>query len=160
MNFNAQDVASVTAFLGMEADMLDHKEYDDWLTLWSETGLYIVPVDHTKNDYKNSLNIAYDDSGMRQMRTARLQSGEAVSTQIAGTTIRTLSRVRILDEEDNVLRVRCAYCLYENKKGGLRSYPADVQFKLRRDGETFKIEEKVVKLLGSNDYLATVSYLF
>ena len=94
------------------------------------------------------------------MRTGRLMSGEAVSTQEAGVTVRTLSRIRILDEEDGLLRVRCAYCLYENKKKDLRSYPADVQFKLRRENGGFKIEEKIVHVLKSDEYLATVAYLF
>lgn len=151
----------VSAFLNLEADMLDHKEYGNWLDLWTDTGLYIIPVDHAKKDYANSLNVAYDNAAMRKMRTDRLLGGEAVSTSEAGVTVRTLSRIRILDEDDGLLRVRCAYCLYENKKADLRSYPADVQFKLRRgDDGNFKIEEKVVNILKSDEYLATIAYLF
>ena len=160
MTTDIQLLAEVTAFLNMEADLLDHKEYDDWLQLWSDSGLYIVPVDHSKKDYKNSLNIAYDNAEMRRLRVARLQSGEAVSTQISGNTVRTVSRFRILDEQDGLLRVRCAYCLFENKKGDMRIYPGDLQFKLRRHQGSFKIEEKIVKLMKSNEYVATVSYIF
>ncbi len=155
-----QTLADVSAFLSKEADMLDHKEYEDWLSLWSSTGLYIVPVDHNQTDYKNSLNVAYDDASMRKMRVSRLSSGEAVSTQGAGLTVRTLSRIRILKEDNDLLSVRCAYCLYENNKNGLRSFPANVSFKLRRQGEAFEIEEKVVKVMKSDQYLTTVSYLF
>jgi len=155
-----QTLAEVTAFLSKEADMLDHKEYEQWLDLWSDSGMYIVPIDHRETDHKNSLNVAYDDAEMRKMRTARLASGEAVSTQEAVFTIRTLSRIRILAEDNGVVHARCAYCLYENKASGLRSYPANVEFKLRRDESNFKIEEKVVKVMKSDQYLTTTCYLF
>jgi 3-phenylpropionate/cinnamic acid dioxygenase small subunit len=160
MTDNINLLSQIEAFLYTEADMLDHKEYDDWLNLWSETGMYIIPVDHSNKDYKNALNLAYDDAKMRRMRIDRLQSGEAVSTHDAGVTVRTLSRFRILDEVDGLIRIRCAYCLFENNRAGVRIFPADLQYKLRKDGGSFKIEEKIVNVMKSDEHLTTISYLF
>lgn len=160
MKLDTQLLADVSAFLNIEADMLDNKEYNQWLDLWLESGLYIVPVDHTLTDYANSLNVAYDDHEMRQLRVERLTSGEAVSTQLSEKTVRTLSRFRVLDDIDGVVRVRCAYCLFENNKTGLRTYPANLQFKLVRDGGSFKIVEKIVKVMKSSQHLTTVNYIF
>jgi 3-phenylpropionate/cinnamic acid dioxygenase small subunit len=160
MKLDTQLLADVTAFLNTEADMLDHKEYKQWLDLWLESGLYIVPVDHMATDYANTLNIAYDDNHMRLLRVERLTSGDAISTQLAEKTVRTMSRFRVLDDIDGEVRVRCAYCLYENNKNGLRTYPANVQFKLVRDGGSFKIAEKIVKVMKSSQHLTTISYLF
>lgn len=140
--------------------MLDHKEYQEWLKLWSPSGLYIVPVDLNTDDYSNALNIAYDDEHMRQLRIERLESGEAVSTQSAMSTVRNVSGIRITGVENDLLNVRCAYCLYENKSGDLRPYPASVEFVLKRQGDSFLIEKKLVKLLRASQYLATISYLF
>jgi 3-phenylpropionate/cinnamic acid dioxygenase small subunit len=160
MKLDTQLLADVSAFLNVEADMLDNKEYSQWLDLWVESGLYIVPVDHAETDYENNLNVAYDNHEMRELRIQRLTSGEAISTQLADKTVRTTSRFRILDDIDGVVRVRCAYCLYENNKNGLRTYPANVQFRLVRDGGSFKITEKVVKIMQSSRHLTTVNYLF
>lgn len=160
MKLDTQLLADVSAFLNLEADMLDNKEYNQWLDLWVESGLYIVPVDHTHTDYANNLNVAYDDHEMRQLRIERLTSGEAVSTQLSDKTVRTLSRFRILDDIDGVVRVRCAYCLFENNKNGLRTYPANLQFKLVRDGSSFKMAEKVVNIMQSSKHLTTVNYIF
>lgn len=160
MKLDTQLLADVSAFLNVEADMLDNKEYSQWLDLWVESGLYIVPVDHSATDYENNLNVAYDNHEMRELRIQRLTSGEAISTQLADKTVRTTSRFRVLDDIDGVVRVRCAYCLYENNKNGLRTYPANVQFRLVRDGGSFKITEKVVKIMQSSRYLTTVNYLF
>jgi|TARA_R110001583_G_scaffold9571_6_gene45267 3-phenylpropionate/cinnamic acid dioxygenase small subunit len=160
MKLDTQLLADVSAFLNVEADMLDNKEYSQWLDLWVESGLYIVPVDHAATDYENNLNVAYDNHEMRELRIQRLTSGEAISTQMSEKTVRTLSRFRILDDIDGVVRVRCAYCLYENNVNGIRTYPANLQFKLVRDGGSFKMAEKVVKIMQSSRHLTTVSYLF
>jgi 3-phenylpropionate/cinnamic acid dioxygenase small subunit len=160
MKLDTQLLADVSAFLNVEADMLDNKEYSQWLDLWVESGLYIVPVDHAATDYENNLNVAYDNHEMRELRIQRLTSGEAISTQMSEKTVRTLSRFRILDDIDGVVRVRCAYCLYENNVNGIRTYPANLQFQLVRDGGSFKIAEKVVKIMQSSRHLTTVSYLF
>jgi 3-phenylpropionate/cinnamic acid dioxygenase small subunit len=160
MKLDTQLLSDVTAFLNIEADMLDNKEYHQWLDLWLESGLYIIPVDHNADNYSNTLNLAYDDEKMRKLRVERLTGGEAVSTEISDKTVRTLSRFRLLDDIDGVVRVRCAYSLYENNKNGLRIYPANLQYKLVRDGGSFKIAEKVVKVMQSNNHLTTISYLF
>lgn len=153
-------LARVTAFLNLEADILDMKEYDQWLDLWLKEGLYIVPVDHDVDDYSETLNIAYDDDEMRQLRVARLKNGEAVSTADAKPTVRTVSRVRILDASPDLIHVRSAYCLFEDNKYGIRQFPANVEFKLVPNGDTFLIKEKVVKIMKSDQHLTTICYIF
>jgi len=155
-----KSLGEVTAFLNLEADLLDYKEYDEWLKLWSDTGLYIVPIAHGEDNYENMLNLAYDDAEMRKLRVQRLQSGHAMSTKTAKITIRNLSRIRILDEADDIIHVRCAYCLFENKSGQIRHFPANLRFKLRRAHGTLKIEEKIVELMNSESHLSTIAYLF
>jgi len=124
MTINNQLFNQVSEFLSIEADMLDHREYQDWLKLWQPDGLYIVPVDVNADDYKNALNVAYDNEHMRQ------------------------------------LRVDCSYMLYENKAGDLRPYPAKAEFVLVPNGSSFLLKKKLVKLMRSSQYLATISYIF
>ena len=42
---NLQLLNQVTAFIWAEGDMLDHGDFDTWLSLWSEKGTYIIPID-------------------------------------------------------------------------------------------------------------------
>jgi 3-phenylpropionate/cinnamic acid dioxygenase small subunit len=165
MNAQTELFLRVSQFLNAEADMLDHREYQSWLSLWSESGLYIVPTDPQEQDFENALNIAYDDQQMRHLRIARLESGEAVSTQGALPTSRTVSAIRIQSVETNdagrtLINVRCSYCLFENKSGDLRPYPATAEFILDDSGDELKLQQKVVRLLRGNQYVATVAYIF
>ncbi|WP_413207816.1 aromatic-ring-hydroxylating dioxygenase subunit beta [Rhodospirillum sp. A1_3_36] len=150
---------AVTAFINTEADMLDFQEYEAWLNLWDEDGSYVVPIDTETEDYANSLNFAYDNATMRRLRVNRLISGEAVSTQTTPKTVRSPSRFRILDDADDVVTVRCAQLLSENRHGNLRTYPSDVTYKLRREGDGFRMVEKVVRLLNADHHLSSIGYI-
>eukprot|EP01155_Anaeramoeba_flamelloides_P035594 Anaeramoba_flamelloidesc20386_g1_i2.p2 GENE.c20386_g1_i2~~c20386_g1_i2.p2 ORF type:complete len:106 (+),score=14.32 c20386_g1_i2:22-339(+) len=101
MKSNTQLLAQVTEFIGYEADLLDHKGYQEWLSLWTDSGLYIVPADLNETDYLNTLNLALDDADMRCMRVARLENGESVSALSVGNTVRMMSRVRVLEAGDD-----------------------------------------------------------
>lgn len=147
------------AFIWQEADMLDHGDFADWLGLWAEDGLYIIPIDPKETDYENTLNYAYDDQHMREKRVKRLTSGESISTSPQPRTIRMPTRFRILGEADGVVTVRCAQQLTEFRKDTIRQYTADVTFKLQRVGDSFRIKLKLISLINSDDALSGIGYI-
>ncbi len=148
-----------TAFLWAEGDMLDHTEYADWLKLWTDTGLYIIPIDPNETDHENTLNYAYDDAQMREKRTTRLLSGEAISSAPLARTVRSVSRVRLLAEDGDKVTVRCAQDLREFRKDRFRQHTADVTYELVKAGDGFLIERKVIRLINSTDTLTAVGYI-
>lgn len=156
---NIELLHRATAFLWTEADMLDHTEYADWLKLWTATGVYIVPIDPTETDHENTLNYAYDDAPMREKRTTRLMSGEAISSAPVARTVRSVSRVRLLSEEGDKVTLRCAQDLREFRKDRFRQHTADVTWELVKAGDSFLIERKVIQLINSTDTLTAVGYI-
>ena len=160
MNINLNLLNEVTAFIWAEADMLDHSEYQEWLNLWSEQGKYIIPIDPTLTDYENNLIYAYDDHHMRKLRVQRLENGEAISTAPKANTVRSVSRVRVIQDQDNEIVLRCAQNLREFRKENLKHYTADVTYHLVRQTEGgLKISRKVINLVNSTDTLAGISYI-
>lgn len=150
----------VTAFVWLEADLLDHSEHDAWLNLWSEDGIYIIPIDPQLTDYENNLNYAYDNQHMRKLRVARLENGEAISTSPKANTVRSVSRIRILKHENGEIVLRCAQNLREFRKSNLKHYTADVTYHLVRDQQQdLKINRKIINLVNSTDTLAGISYI-
>ena len=133
MNMNLQLLNEVTAFIWAEADMLDHSEYREWLNLWNEKGVYIIPIDPNLTDYENNLNYAYDDNHMRTLRVQRLENGEAISTAPKANTVRSISRVRVIQDQDDEIVLRCAQNLREFRKENLKHYTADITYHLTRD---------------------------
>ncbi|NBA94274.1 aromatic-ring-hydroxylating dioxygenase subunit beta [Pseudomonas sp. R5(2019)] len=156
---NLELLNQVTAFIWQEADMLDHSEFDDWLKLYSSNATYIIPIDPLETDFENTLNYAYDDHHMRQLRVKRLTSGESISTAPRARTVRDLSRFRVLGDEAGVITVRCAQNLREFRKDVLKHYTADITFQLVREGDSFKIQRKLIQLINSTDTLAGIGYI-
>nr|WP_207202251.1 MULTISPECIES: aromatic-ring-hydroxylating dioxygenase subunit beta [unclassified Pseudomonas] len=156
---NLQLLNQVTAFIWQEADMLDHGDFVDWLDLWTEDATYIIPIDPLETDFENTLNYAYDNHHMRQLRVTRLTSGESISTTPRARTVRSQSRFRLLADEGGVVTVRCAQNLREFRKDVLKQYTADVTFQLVRSGDSFKIQRKLIQLINSTDTLAGIGYI-
>lgn len=152
-------LSDVTAFIFKEADMLDFKEYREWLELWADDGIYVVPIDAETENYADSLNFAYDDADMRRLRVQRLVSGTAISTQTTHKTVRAPTRFRILSQDGDEVTVRCAQHISSIRHGKLQTYPADVTYKLRRSGDDFRMVEKVVRLLNAGHHLSSVGYI-
>lgn len=147
-------------FVSREADCLDHREYREWLDLWTEDGLYTIPIGDEGKDLADALNYAYDDAAMRRMRVARLTSGESMSARDASNTLRNLSRFRLLgDAGPGTAVIRCAQHLVEYRRGRFRDYPANVTYTLRRDASGIRLAAKSVRLINSTDALAGMSFL-
>lgn len=152
--------AEVSEFISFEADLLDHKGYQDWLALWVSKGLYIVPIDLKATEFADKLNFAYDDEEMREMRVRRLLGGESVSSSAMEKTVRNVSRFRILAQEGDQVNVRCAMLLSEVRHEQIITYAADLEYRLQRTDDGFRIMQKVVRLLNAESHLRTVAFIF
>ena len=156
---NTQLLLSATAFVWAEADMLDHAEYGAWLDLWTLDGLYIVPIDPEGEDFANTLNYAHDDADMRNKRVQRLTGGESMSTQPRARTVRNVSRLRVLREDGDRLTLRGAQDLRDFRKDAFHQHTADVTWELVRNGDTWRIHRKVVRIINSADTLTSIGYV-
>ncbi|WP_367107023.1 aromatic-ring-hydroxylating dioxygenase subunit beta [uncultured Psychrobacter sp.] len=156
---NNEIYVKVAAFIDFENDLLDAQQYDEWLTLWQPEGMYIVPIDLENDDYVNQLNYAYDNAAMRRMRVARLSSGESISVEANGGTIRLTSRLRVVEADSDMVKARCALLINESRLGNNQQFVGNVEYQLVPNGESFTIQQKIVKLINAEDYLRAISYI-
>ena len=153
-------LAHAAEFISLEAGVLDQYDYQAWLALWVEEGTYVVPVEPDAQNFEDTLNYAYDNAAMRDMRVRRLTSGESMSASHAARTLRNVSRFRVLGREANGdLRVRNAQTLIEYKFDRHRTFAANVEWVLRPDGDSFRIVQKVVRLINGGDSLTGLTFL-
>lgn len=147
------------AFIWAEADMLDRRDYEAWLALWSDDGFYTLPIGDTQ-DFDDALNLCHDDAHMRRERITRFQQGFSISSAPPARTVRTLSRFVIEAVDGDDVRVRCAEHLIEDKFGRQRVWAADLTYTLIVTPGGFQIRHKVARLLNSDGMLNSFSYLF
>lgn len=146
-------------FMWHEADLLDRRAYDEWLNLWTEDGLYIVPLEKDTEDYAEVLNLAYDDAQMRKMRVERLQGRFSISAHAASTTVRTVSRFVVVEQLDKEITVRAAQHLADYRRDNLSISAANILVTLKETSNGLRLARKVVTLVNSEDAVAGIGYL-
>lgn len=146
-------------FIWREAELLDQLAYKQWLPLWTDTGTYVVPIQRDDGDPETRLNVLYDHKELREARVKRLLSGFSMSAAPPARTVRTVSRFVVKDASANSTTLRCAQHLIEYKYNRFRFLPADVTYRLVRQGDELKIELKSVLLINSDDDLFGIGYL-
>ena len=151
--------AKAVQFIWREAEILDRKDYRAWLDLWSPNGFYVVPIDPLATDFAATLNYAYDDHHMRELRVQRLSSGYSPSVTDAARTVRTVSRFTMSSDSADRVDVRSAQVVVAYKRGVTTLFAADVEHRIDlSDGEP-RIVQKVVRLIDSTDALNAIGFL-
>lgn len=156
---DALNLSAVSEFMWREADLLDRRQYEEWLDLWTDDGLYIVPIQREAEDYADVLNYAYDDAKMRKMRVVRLMSRFSMSAASASITIRTTSRFVLESQTGAVITVRAAQHLADYRRDRMALVAADIEATIRQTPDGLKYEKKIVRLANSEDAVSGFAYL-
>lgn len=157
-------LAEVHELLAREAHLLDDRDYEGWLELYTDECLYWMPVDPRAESGTMRLNVFYDDRAKMGDRVARLSSGSAYTEEPISLTARTFSALRIEDAgaDDGVGSVvaRSNFHLIAYRSGDQRVLGGRYLHRLvRRDG-ALRITEKRVTLLGSDAPQRPMTFLF
>ncbi len=157
----SQDTFSrAVRFIWREAEMLDRREYHEWLQLWDPEGFYVVPIDPSTTDFAATLNYAYDDLEMREKRVERMTSGYSASASDAARTVRTVSRFTLASDEANVVEVQSAQIIVAYKRSVPTIFAADLTHRIRFDGDDEpRLVQKVIRLIDSTDALNAIGFL-
>jgi len=151
-------LAQAIEFIWREAELLDRKDYAQWSDLWSEEGIYVVPIAEG-DDFDAHLNYAYDDARMRALRIERLSAGFSPSAVDAAKTVRSVSRFRLVEAAGDLVEVHSAQILYAYKRGVHTPFVADLEHRIRFNAEGPRLVRKVVRLINAQDALGAIGFL-
>lgn len=156
---NDERVQRAIQVIWAEAKLLDDKAYPDWEELFTDDGLYVIPIDPETEDFAASLNMIYDDQRMRRMRVERMIQGFAPSAVAAARTIRTVSRFSVESVSDTEVTLKSAQILSAYKRNNFDTIGAELThtIALSEDGDRIKL--KVVRLINSEDAVTASGYL-
>ncbi|TWS21567.1 hypothetical protein FK529_02995 [Tsukamurella asaccharolytica] len=142
-----------------EAKLLDDKNYEAWQELFTDEGLYIVPIDPETDDFAGTLNMIYDDKRMRALRVQRMIQGYSPAAVAAARTARIVSRFSVTSVDDHRVVLRGAQLLSAFKRNEFITIGADVEYIIALRSHGDRIERKVVRLLDSEDATRASGYL-
>ncbi len=153
-------LAQAITFIWKEAELLDRKDYLTWSNLWTDDGTYVIPIDPDATDFAAQLNYAYDNAKMRKLRIERLTSGFAMSAVDASSTVRTVSRFTLASATDTTIEVNSAQVIIGYKRQTHTIFAANLTHRLRvTPNQSLKLEQKIIRLINSEDSLNAIGFL-
>jgi len=157
--FSQQTFAGAIELIWREAELLDRKDYREWLSLWDPAGFYVVPIDPDITDFATTLNYAYDDQDMREKRVQRMTSGFSASASDAARTVRTVSRFTLTSDTSDEVEVSSAQVIVAYKRGKSTLFAADLSHRISFASGEPRIVQKVIRLIDSTEALSAIGFL-
>lgn len=113
-------IQEAEAFLSTEARLLDERRLEDWLTLFTEDGVYWLPIEDAEVRTEEPV-ILIDDTGRRAQRVYQLLYTSHYCQMPPSRTVHYVSNVEVEDASgDAEAVVRCNVLVLELRPGDHR----------------------------------------
>ena len=137
-------------FVIREARMLDEQEYDTWLDLFAEDGIYWMPLEIGQTEEKLTTSLMYEDLLLLRTRVQRL-SGKRTFSQKPKSRCQHLLQTPIVDKMDNPnndYQVFTPFHYVEVRNDEKELYAGWMKHSLAIENEKLKIKLKRVDLVN------------
>jgi len=152
----------------MEARLIDDYQFEEWLTLFTDDGLYWVPSDESAEP-ETETSIIYDDTRQREKRIFQLRNKHLAQDPLS-RTIHFITNVEVEETESpSEVTIGCNTLIYEMRPGdhqqlqpGLaipRAFACRCRYQLKQEGDTWRIAMKQVILINRDLPLQNITFI-
>ena len=120
-------------FLYHEADLLDRHEFEAWYDLFTEDGLYWVPIGDDADDPAGAVSAVFDDHRRLGDRIAWMNTGNVYSHQPPSVTQRMISNVMVWTIDEQTALSRSAFALHAHRRGTTDTFVGRYEHVLHMD---------------------------
>ena len=134
----------IEEFLVEEAALLDDWRLEEWRTLFSATGRYLVPnlAGDPYAPHETTLYLIADDSHHLTERVKRLNKTTAHAEHPRSRTRRLVSNVRILERGNDFIKAQCGFITFRTSQGVTDTYFGRHEYVLVDESNALRIQEK------------------
>lgn len=149
----------VLDFLYREARLLDDRQWDEWLTLYSENVVYWMPAwdddDQIVEDPQSEISLIYypNREGLED-RIFRIKTERSGATMPEPRTNHAITNVEIVAEREGEIDVRFNWHTLSHRYKETQGFFGTSFYTIATDGETLLITNK--KIVLKNDYIHQV----
>lgn len=109
-------------FIYKEVRFLDDRRFEEWLKLFTDDGLYWIPLDDSADPEKEP-SVLYDDSITRRQRVYQLLHQPHYSQMPPSRTIHFTSNVEFnAGDNDDTSLLHCNFAVFELRPGDPRQF--------------------------------------
>ncbi|GGE57637.1 benzoate/toluate 1,2-dioxygenase beta subunit [Paenalcaligenes hominis] len=150
--FNLEQLEQVKQFLYAEARYLDQRQWEQWLDLWTEDGMYWAPHSFEQTSPYDHISLFWENKMLRELRMKRLENARNWSQQPPTRSSRLISNVSVLGQDSHgYLVIQAAFQVIEWRKGEQRVLGGSYIYKLKTHQDTWQIYLKQVNLVDRED---------
>ena len=149
----------VSQFLYEEARLQDEHEYDVWESLWTDDGVYWIPANGDDIDPDHEMSIVYDNRSRIGLRVRQLYTGKRFAQEPASDIRRVISNIEVRELDNGEIDARSNAIVFESNLRGQFTWSTRNRFRLRPEGEGFKMARKEVVLTNNSKALYTLAFL-
>ena len=140
---------SVERFLHKQAEILDEKQWDAWLTLFTEDGHYWMPAAEDQRTGEGQPNIFWENHDLMKMRIRRNNHPQAHSQAPSNRLCHVVSNVIIENEYQNGdIIVRSRFHCAEYLRYAVRNFTGKYRHYLKSSENGYLIELQRVDLVN------------
>ncbi len=141
------ETQNIIDFIYSEARLIDERKFEDWLALFSDEGVYWMPLEFDQIEEHLTTSLMYEDKLLLTVRVERLSGERTFSQRPKSRCHHLLQRPQILDIGETI-RTRTAFHYTENRLDEQFFLVGWAEHVLRAKGDSFEIVRKRVNLLN------------
>ena len=139
-------------FLIRQAELLDRRDWDEWIDLFADDGVYWMPLNEDQQDAENYPSIFFEDKALMTARVGRLRDTNAWGQQPLTRTVHLIGNVRLdgAASRNGEIIVRSNFTMAEFRRDVLRHHAGTYTHHLRRAGKDLRIAMQRVDLINAD----------
>ncbi len=149
----------VAQFLYAQSEMLDCQQWQAYIDLFTDDGIYWMPVLPEQTEWEGSPSIFAEDKLMMQVRMGRITHPNAWSQAPMWATSHVIGNVVIESETAKEVVVRSRFHMMELRRDNLRHFGGTYRHTLVKAGRDFRIKLQRVDLFNGQapfDYVLQI----
>jgi anthranilate 1,2-dioxygenase (deaminating, decarboxylating) small subunit len=144
---------SIEQFLYHKAELCDAQDWDEYIDLFDENSEFHVPQWESEHVYttdpKRGMSLIYysNRTGLED-RVFRLRTGKSAASTPLPRTLHQVTNVRVFELQRNEFEVKANWTTFYSRQGVGDNFFGHVTYRLRANGDSWKIVRKHVLLLN------------
>jgi 3-phenylpropionate/cinnamic acid dioxygenase small subunit len=150
---------AVEQFLYHQADLLDRKEWERWIGLFTDDGVYWMPPEPSYTTWDGTPAIFAEDKNLMRVRMGRVLHPDAWSQRPLWGTNHVVSNVVVEKDTSQEVLVRSRFHMMELRRDDVRHFAGSYMHELKKTKEGYRIKLQRVDMTNAQaayDYVLQV----
>jgi len=157
---NLETQHAVEQFLYRQAELLDSKQWKEWVDLFSDDGIYWMPPERSYTTWDGTPAIFAEDKNLMNVRMGRVLHPDAWSQRPLWGTNHVVSNVVLKNVSGSGdVEVTSRFHMMELRRDDVRHFAGSYLHKLKKTGDGYRIQLQRVDMTNAQaayDYVLQV----